>query len=256
MVAYKGEKDLLTLIQRLSHRLSELRAPEETNIPQPLLVVPPPVSSSDDFHLIVGQAHTPVTVDTEFKPEEAPSEIEEFQPLVSRAPLTDEEFEHSKPSDTRITSSRSSTSSDSVAPLSPDHPLTQVSPTPTPNRVSYLYDEGYGLEDEVPGLKKEEEVAPEGQQQAVLFVDTAMDKPLGLRYETPPSSELSSGSLRVSPSSPVVPTLVASLATTLAATISVDEDQFLEVAKQLELHESILHDHTQRLDALCNNPSF
>nr|GFB89758.1 hypothetical protein [Tanacetum cinerariifolium] len=127
--------------------------------------------------------------------------------------------------------------------------------------------------DEVPGLKKEEEVAPEGQQQAVLFVDTAMDEPLDpedcrvytdistyvppvAHVQTPPSSELSSGSLRVSPSSPVVPTLVASLATTLAATISVDEDQFLEVAKQLELHESILHDHTQRLDALCNNPSF
>ncbi|GKC67234.1 hypothetical protein Tco_1099832 [Tanacetum coccineum] len=34
------------------------------------------------------------------------------------------------------------------------------------------------------------------------------------------------------------------------ATISVDEDQFLEAGAQLELHGSILHDHTQRLDVL------
>ncbi|GKG10831.1 hypothetical protein Tco_0342231, partial [Tanacetum coccineum] len=33
------------------------------------------------------------------------------------------------------------------------------------------------------------------------------------------------------------------------ATILVDEDQFLEVGAQLELHGSILYDHTQRLDA-------
>ncbi|GJZ20076.1 hypothetical protein Tco_0556666 [Tanacetum coccineum] len=67
--------------------LEDLR---ETEVPQPLLVVPSHVSSSDDLHLIVGQAHTPATVDTEFKPEE-------FLLLVSRAPLTDEEFEASEP---------------------------------------------------------------------------------------------------------------------------------------------------------------
>ncbi|GKB23248.1 retrovirus-related pol polyprotein from transposon TNT 1-94 [Tanacetum coccineum] len=66
----------------------------------------------------VGHAHTPATVDTESEPEEAPLEIEEF--------------EASKPSDIRITSSHSSASSDSTVPLSPDHPLTQTSPTPTP----------------------------------------------------------------------------------------------------------------------------
>nr|GEU97092.1 RNA-directed DNA polymerase, eukaryota [Tanacetum cinerariifolium] len=37
---------------------------------------------------------------------------------------------------------------------------------------------------------------------------------------------------------------------TSAATISVDEDQFIKVGPQLELYESILHDHTQHLDAL------
>ncbi|GJU19861.1 hypothetical protein Tco_1153203 [Tanacetum coccineum] len=52
--------------------------------------------------------------------------------VVSRIPLTNEKFEASKPSDTRTASSHSLTSSDSTAPLSPDHPLTQASPTPTP----------------------------------------------------------------------------------------------------------------------------
>ncbi|GKG55539.1 hypothetical protein Tco_0572179, partial [Tanacetum coccineum] len=42
--------------------------------------------------------------------------------------------------------------------------------------------------------------------------------------QTPTSPEWSSGSLPVSPSSLVVPTPVASPATTLAATVSVDED--------------------------------
>ncbi|GJU89316.1 putative reverse transcriptase domain-containing protein [Tanacetum coccineum] len=72
----------------------------EKKIPQPLLLVPSAVPSSDDLHLRVGRAHTPAT-----------------------------EFEVSEPSDTRNTSSHSSASADSTAPLSPDHPLTQASPT-------------------------------------------------------------------------------------------------------------------------------
>ncbi|GJW82883.1 hypothetical protein Tco_0156028 [Tanacetum coccineum] len=43
-----------------------------------------------------------------------------------------EEFEAFEPSGTTTISSHSSVSSDSTAPLSPDHPLTHVSPTPTP----------------------------------------------------------------------------------------------------------------------------
>ncbi|GKF63357.1 hypothetical protein Tco_0186805 [Tanacetum coccineum] len=45
-----------------------------------------------------------------------------------------------------------------------------------------LDDEGQGLEDEGPGIDKEEEAVPEGQQQAVLVVDTAASEPLGLGY--------------------------------------------------------------------------
>ncbi|GKD30167.1 hypothetical protein Tco_1240945 [Tanacetum coccineum] len=48
-----------------------------------------------------------------------------------------EEFEAFEPSGTRTVSSHSLVSSDSTAPLSPDHPLTYVSPTPTPTRVSF-----------------------------------------------------------------------------------------------------------------------
>ncbi|GKA26261.1 hypothetical protein Tco_0712370 [Tanacetum coccineum] len=69
--------------------------------------------------------------------EEALSEAEESQPLGSIVPLMSEEFEASKLSYTRTISSHSSASSDSTAPLSPDHLPTHVSPTPTPTRVLF-----------------------------------------------------------------------------------------------------------------------
>ncbi|GJV94149.1 hypothetical protein Tco_1541962 [Tanacetum coccineum] len=52
--------------------------------------------------------------------------------------------------------------------------------------------------------------------------------PPAAHVQTPPSPEWSLGSLPVSPSSLVVPSPIASLVATPAATISVDEDQFLE----------------------------
>ncbi|GKD37587.1 zinc finger, CCHC-type containing protein [Tanacetum coccineum] len=45
------------------------------------------------------------------------------------APLADEELEVLEPSDIRITLLHTSASSDSTSPLSPDHPLTEASPT-------------------------------------------------------------------------------------------------------------------------------
>nr|GEX42185.1 hypothetical protein [Tanacetum cinerariifolium]GEX42192.1 hypothetical protein [Tanacetum cinerariifolium] len=243
------------------------------------------------------------------------------------APLTDEEFEAFEPLDTRITTSHSSASSDSTALLSPDHPLTQASPTFIPTRVLFYYrnarmivctqpalspgmsariakaatlssssfhkrhrpsyetsssspalpirkryregegysseGEGYSLEDK--GLGTEEEVAPEGQQQAVLVVDNIADESLGLGYGALRRCELALGeglvpnTFEVGQSSrsvpehkgaerisafrqptrvtwflacftitPVVPSPIASLVTTLAATISIDEDQFFK----------------------------
>ncbi|GKA66309.1 hypothetical protein Tco_0766117, partial [Tanacetum coccineum] len=154
-------------------------------------------------------------------PEEAPSEAKELQSLGSRVPLIGEEFEPFEAIGTRTDSSHSSASSDSTTPLSPDHPLTHVSPTPTPTRVSFhrrtarmaedeedessdvdderesqglddevrgLGDKDYGLGNESQGLEgeglglEEEEAAPEGQQQAILVVDIAVSEPLRLGY--------------------------------------------------------------------------
>ncbi|GJY63000.1 hypothetical protein Tco_0464460 [Tanacetum coccineum] len=78
-----------------------------------------------------------VDTDTKSSPKEAFSEAEESQPLDSRVPLMSEEFEASELSGTRTVSSHSLVSLDSTAPLSPDHPLTHVSPTPTPTRVLF-----------------------------------------------------------------------------------------------------------------------
>ncbi|GKD18195.1 hypothetical protein Tco_1207353 [Tanacetum coccineum] len=74
--------------------------------------------------------------------------------------------------------------------------------------------------------------------------------PLTAPVQTPPSPEWSLGSLLVSPSSSVVPSPIASPVANIATTISVDEDHILEVGAQLKLLGSILHDHTQHLDAL------
>ncbi|GJY53634.1 hypothetical protein Tco_0445298 [Tanacetum coccineum] len=75
--------------------------------------------------------------DTKSELEEAPSEAKESHLLGSKAPLISEEFEAFEQSGTRTISSYSSASSDSTALLSPDHPLTHVSPTPTPTRASF-----------------------------------------------------------------------------------------------------------------------
>ncbi|GJQ91657.1 hypothetical protein Tco_0002796 [Tanacetum coccineum] len=328
-----------------SRPLEDLR---ETEIPQPLLVVPSPVLSSDDLYLTVRQAHTPSIVGTESELGEAPSEIEEFLPLVSRAPLTDEEFKASKLLNTRITSSHFTAPSDSTTPLSPDHPLAQTSPAQT--RVSYYnstiriavrtqptlssgmsariaeattlspssFHKRYRSSYETPSpsssptlpirkryrstskLVEDTEDESLDSDTEIPVVDTTADEPLGLGYgalrhrelalgegsvpstfeirqssrsmseqqrveetpaprppvrvtwvdpvdgivyieilidvppvhvpiQTPPSPEWSSGSLPVSPSSLAVLTPVASPATTPAATIAVDEDEFLEL---------------------------
>nr|GEU71272.1 hypothetical protein [Tanacetum cinerariifolium] len=84
-----------------------------------------------------------------------------------------------------------------------------------------------------------------------VYIDIEFDAPLvRAPVQTPASPEWSSGSLPVSPASLTIPSPIASPVTTPAATIAVDEDEFIEVGAQLELHGSILYDHTQRLDAL------
>ncbi|GJV66247.1 UDP-glucose 4-epimerase GEPI48 [Tanacetum coccineum] len=125
---------------------------------------------------------------------------------------------HVEESEDSDTSSARSTSSDSTTPLSPDHP-------------TYLFydDEGRSLDEDGLGLEgSEKEAVPEGQQSHTL--------------QTLPSPEWSSGSLPISPApsavsppipSPMisltVPSPIASPVATLTATISIDEDQFIEV---------------------------
>ncbi|GKE31267.1 hypothetical protein Tco_1450589 [Tanacetum coccineum] len=88
----------------------------------------------DDPYVVVKQARL---VDTESEPEEAPSEAEELQSLGFRVPLMGEEFEAVESSGTRTNSFHSSALSDSTTPLSPDHPLTHISPNPTPTHASF-----------------------------------------------------------------------------------------------------------------------
>ncbi|GKE44543.1 hypothetical protein Tco_1471827 [Tanacetum coccineum] len=112
-----------------------------------------------------------------------------------------------------------------------------------------LDNESQGLEDEGLGLE-EEQVVPKGQQQAVPVLETAVSEPLGLGYEALRRRELA-----VREDQPTLVTWVdlkddrvytdvpayapraapvqphQSLATP-TATISVDEDQFIEVGAQ------------------------
>ncbi|GJY28552.1 hypothetical protein Tco_0404319 [Tanacetum coccineum] len=56
-----------------------------------------------------------------------------------------------------------------------------------------LDDGDHGLEDEGLGLEEEDKAVPEGQQQAVLAVNTAIGEPLGLGYRTLRHHELAVG---------------------------------------------------------------
>ncbi|GKF01161.1 hypothetical protein Tco_0028084, partial [Tanacetum coccineum] len=103
-----------------------------------------PTPLPDDPYMAVRQSYLATIMDSESKPLKDSREIDIPHPLpIGSTPtppsdnpyLIREEFEDSKPSDTKITSSYSTASSDSTTPLSLDHPLSQTSPAST--RVSY-----------------------------------------------------------------------------------------------------------------------
>nr|GFA18182.1 hypothetical protein [Tanacetum cinerariifolium] len=136
---------------------------------------------------------------TESDPEEAPSEVEESQPLGSSVPLMSEEFEASEPSCTMTVSSHSLVSLDSTAPLSPDHPLTHPTlPSSMSARIVEAADlspssfyKRYRSSYETPSPSSSltllvgrdiEGLDEEGQQLAILVVNTATNEPLGLGY--------------------------------------------------------------------------
>nr|GEU35117.1 putative ribonuclease H-like domain-containing protein [Tanacetum cinerariifolium] len=119
-----------------------------------------------------------------------------------------------------------------------------------------LDDEGYDLEEESHGSEEEEEEAtPEGEGSV-----PSMFK-VGQSSRSVPEHEGAERKFAfrqptlvtwVDPEDGRVYTDIPNHIppATPAATISVDEDQFLELGAQLELHWSILHDHAHRLDAL------
>ncbi|GJX67443.1 hypothetical protein Tco_0303170 [Tanacetum coccineum] len=266
----------------------------------------------DDLYVLVRQAYTPIAMDTESKP------FEETQPLSPRAaplspdytsaslyytsdtPHSDGESEPMEASETRTASP-----SDSTSPLSPDHPLTQTSPTPIPFRAFYYHriarmvryipscetptlsslppvmlptlppqkryrgtfelitdtnTKSEDLEDEGTDSKSEE-AASEDQQPTISVKGTTADEPLGLGYGAARrralelAEDTSRNTFKVRQSSKsvpeqadhtprlparptwvdpkdaslIVPSLVPSLVTTPAATIAVDEDEFLKL---------------------------
>nr|GEZ12448.1 hypothetical protein [Tanacetum cinerariifolium] len=96
-------------------------------------------------------------------------------------------------------------------------------------------------------------------EDGMVYIDVLVYPPPAPPVQTPPSPEWKSGLLPISPSpfvlpspvsSPMIPLIVpspiASPMATSIATISVDEDQFIEVGAQLELYRGILQDHTQQ----------
>ncbi|GJX92422.1 hypothetical protein Tco_0345748 [Tanacetum coccineum] len=132
-----------------------------------------------------------------------------------------------------------------------------------------LNEEGHSLEDEGHGSEKEEEAAPEDQQQAVLVVDTTASEPLGLGYEALRRCELALGegsmpntfeagqSSRSVPKHEGVERISAFRQPTLVTWVAPEDGRvytdiptYVPPVAPLELHRSILHDHTQRLDAL------
>nr|GEW27800.1 hypothetical protein [Tanacetum cinerariifolium] len=143
-----------------------------------------------------------------------------------------------------------------------------------------LDDQSYGIDDEGHGQGSGSAPKPERSKRVsafrqptltirtdpkdgMIYIDVPINPPPEPPVQTPPSLEWMAGSLPISPSPYVVPSPVSSPMMSLtvslpialpmatsAATISVDEDQFIEVEAQLELYKSILQDHTQRLDAM------
>nr|GEX69008.1 hypothetical protein [Tanacetum cinerariifolium] len=207
--------------------LEDLR---ETEISQPLLVVPSPVPSLDDLHLTVGQAHTPVTIDIEYELEEAPSEIEETARMTVRTYLVD---------------------------LIPGH----VSLNSKGNCLVSIFisyrERGLGLG--YGALRRRELALGEGLVPSTFEIGQSSRSMTGQqRVEETPIHRSRVRATWVDPMNGIfytdilvdVPPDRVPLQTPPSPEWSSGEDEFLEVGAQLELYGVILHGHTQRLDAL------
>ncbi|GJZ46626.1 hypothetical protein Tco_0594222 [Tanacetum coccineum] len=110
---------------------------------------------------------------------------------TSATPHSDEESEPMEASETRIASPHSTTSpSSSTSPLSPDHLLTQTSPTLAPSRAFFYRSTARMAMRTQPTLspgisarkRYQGTFEPIEDTKAVLVEDTAVDEPLGLGY--------------------------------------------------------------------------
>nr|GFB12845.1 hypothetical protein [Tanacetum cinerariifolium] len=144
-------------------------------------------------------------------------------------------------------------------------------------------DESYGLNDESRGVDDESHGSDDESyrseresafrqltlttwtdpEDGMVYIDVLVYPPPAPPVQTLPLPEWTSGSLPISPSPFIVPSLVsspmisltvpshiASPMATSTAILGVDQDKFIEVGAQLELYRGILQDHTQRLDAM------
>ncbi|GJR70022.1 hypothetical protein Tco_0016087 [Tanacetum coccineum] len=149
-----------------------------------------PVPLLDDPYVAVRQAQL---VDTKSEPEEAPLEAEELQSLGFRVPLMGEEFEAFEPSKAmdlldlafrkRYRSSYETPSPSLTLPMRKRY-------RGTSELILDTDSEGDGLGDkdtDEDGEGSEEEVVPEGQQQAPPAADTAVDSEDGRVYTDIPS---------------------------------------------------------------------
>ncbi|GKB06688.1 hypothetical protein Tco_0834921, partial [Tanacetum coccineum] len=220
-------------------------------------------------------AYTPIATNIESEPFEDPIETEETQPLSHRSvplspdytpaspdytldtPHLNEDSKSIEVSETKIASPLGSTS-----PLSPDHPLTQTSPTSTPLQAFYYHSiarmavctqptlspnisarvtEAMALSPslfyEITTPRLPVRATWEDLVDVTVYIDIeCVMPPVRAPIQTLTSPEWSSGSLPVSPASLIVPSPAASPETTPSTTIAVEEDEFLEVEAQLELH--------------------
>ncbi|GKF01037.1 hypothetical protein Tco_0027960, partial [Tanacetum coccineum] len=92
---------------------------------------------------------------------------------------------HTKESESSDTSGARSTSSDSTAPLSPDHPLTHTSPTPTPTRASFHHRTALMTVLAQPVMSPGHSA---GVAEAMALLDSPLCKRYKSSYETSPSS--------------------------------------------------------------------
>nr|GEW37845.1 hypothetical protein [Tanacetum cinerariifolium] len=218
-----------------------------------------PVQLPDDPYVAVRQVQL-VDTYTESELEDAPSEAEELQLLGSRVPLmaTRASFHRrtarmtvrAQPTMSLVLSARvteAMTLLDSAFRTSElifdvdsegDELRDEDNEEDGEDESSDTDDESERSDDERPGLeRKAEEVVPEGQQCPELESTEEM---------APSTYEWSSGSLPVSPSSLVVPSPISSQMATPTATISVDEDQFLEERLEMRsFHRGIGHVDTR-----------